>query len=386
LIRTLGDSVMDAWAKGDLTDPSAKSLLGKLASASEDHLAGLAAAKAGNLLEAEKCWAAAIKHMETFIKEIETSMKTGKIREDLALAWVPIAETIIRRLDFLPDIDPDAAPLGTYAELEPGASMAIEFQAEDGDAVMIQGVLEDQETGEVVLNWVDKVDIKADMIPPVVDLYVNGEYVDPDTDLPLPWYSEDVTVRLASDDPDLASIQVVEHPYYDPEDPTEHPLPAPMDAGSEWVKTFSAEGIYVVAFWGVDTSGNTSELQSITIRIDRTAPQITVSPANLWPPDHGYVPIEIRVRDDNAGVDGWQCNGPVLSNEPDNGTGDGDCPIDIVEDWDDIDGDGVYLWLRAERAGPLTTRWYTFTIWARDLAGNEATLPVAIPVAHDQGG
>jgi hypothetical protein len=39
LMRTLGDSIIDAWIKGELPDPSENSLLGKLESASDDYLA-----------------------------------------------------------------------------------------------------------------------------------------------------------------------------------------------------------------------------------------------------------------------------------------------------------------------------------------------------------
>jgi hypothetical protein len=66
----------------------------------------------------------------------------------------------------------------------------------------------------------------------------------------------------------------------------------------------------------------------------------------------------------------------VTSNEPENGTGDGDLAPDVV-----ISGGTVQV--RAERAGRGTGRIYTITATATDLAGNTATQTATCKVPHD---
>jgi hypothetical protein len=67
----------------------------------------------------------------------------------------------------------------------------------------------------------------------------------------------------------------------------------------------------------------------------------------------------------------------VGSNEPVNGTGDGD----TAPDWVVVDAHHVQL--RAERAGNGSGRTYTITITATDSAGNTSTQTVKVAVAHD---
>jgi hypothetical protein len=72
----------------------------------------------------------------------------------------------------------------------------------------------------------------------------------------------------------------------------------------------------------------------------------------------------------------------VTSNEPDEGTGDGDFANDIQEfDVETPDTDGF---LRAERSSPGTGRVYTLTYEGKDGAGNAATCTVTVAVPHDQ--
>ncbi len=395
LIRTLGDAIMWEGAFGDLKDPCVKSLLGKLESASEDHLAGLAAYEAGDPAEAEQDWAAAGKHVDTFIKEIETSMKTGKIREELAALWVPIAQDMIYRLDLLPAVKPPYqvnAPTppqgGTYV-VPPGGSLMIPLvdaegnAAQPGDAVVLQGVLVNN--GQVVLDWVDKADIKPDMIPPTVTV------IEPEGDPQ--WFLGDGTVALEITDEGgsgLAGLWLIEHP------PTAEELFVIDPSMISFVPEADLEqvdGIYYwshtytsatqVAFFAEDNEGNRSDMDDVLIQI------ISVTPRSLWPPNHGYVPIEIVVGEGDPDVQ-WGFKlledpfnpgifVPVISNEPDDGLGDGDCPNDFY-----FDQDGN-LWLRAERAGPENTRIYSFVLWVEDIAGNYSEVLVEIPVTHDMG-
>jgi len=69
----------------------------------------------------------------------------------------------------------------------------------------------------------------------------------------------------------------------------------------------------------------------------------------------------------------------VTSNEPVNGTGDGD----QEPDWE-ITGP-LTVNLRAERAGTGSGRVYTLTVQCSDDSGNSSTGSVAVTVPHDQG-
>ena len=66
----------------------------------------------------------------------------------------------------------------------------------------------------------------------------------------------------------------------------------------------------------------------------------------------------------------------VISNEPLNGTGDGNTAVD----WVVVDAHHVQL--RAERDGDGTGRIYTITITATDSAGNTSAQTVTVSVPH----
>jgi hypothetical protein len=127
----------------------------------------------------------------------------------------------------------------------------------------------------------------------------------------------------------------------------------------------SAEGATTLTYFAVDNAGNQEAAKTLTVRIDQTPPTISGLPSNcsLWPPDHRLVQVaSVSVSDALSGPAGP----PIVtakSNEPEDGTGDGDLAPDEV-----ISGDIVQL--RAERAGSGTGRIYTIRATASDLAGN----------------
>lgn len=73
------------------------------------------------------------------------------------------------------------------------------------------------------------------------------------------------------------------------------------------------------------------------------------------------------------------CSLDVTSNEPVNGTGDGD----TAPDWDVIDAHRLRL--RAERAGSGDGRTYSIDIACTDAAGNGSTARVFVAVPKSQG-
>ena len=77
---------------------------------------------------------------------------------------------------------------------------------------------------------------------------------------------------------------------------------------------------------------------------------------------------------DNCDVDKVARSLSVTSNEPVNGTGDGD----TAPDWEVIDANHVRL--RSERAGSGSGRTYTITITATDTVGGSSSKTVTVKV------
>ncbi len=76
----------------------------------------------------------------------------------------------------------------------------------------------------------------------------------------------------------------------------------------------------------------------------------------------------------------------VISNEPEDGLGDGD----QAPDWDNIvtdptNGGQISLDLRRERSGTGNGRVYTIAIVATDEYGNAQQASVTVKVPHDKG-
>ena len=116
--------------------------------------------------------------------------------------------------------------------------------------------------------------------------------------------------------------------------------------------------------------------------VDNIPPMIsvTVSPNSLWPANHKYNVVKATVKvSDNLDPSPTLTLISVVSNEPDNGTGDGDTANDIVI------ADDLTFQLRAERSGNGNGRIYTITYQAVDWAGNSTLATATVTVPHDKG-
>ncbi len=104
----------------------------------------------------------------------------------------------------------------------------------------------------------------------------------------------------------------------------------------------------------------------------------------LWPPNHKMVDIIIEanaLQEDGLPV---TLTATVSSNEPENGTGDGNTAPDWTEPAIDQDNGIISLQLRSERSGGGDGRVYAITINATDESGNTCTVIVEILVPHDK--
>jgi hypothetical protein len=141
--------------------------------------------------------------------------------------------------------------------------------------------------------------------------------------------------------------------------------------------TFFAFGTTTVLCTAFDTKGHETAGSFDVIVQDTTAPTITTATANpngLWPPNHKMIPVTLTVTATDA-VDPTPSIYivSVSSNQPVNGTGDGD----TAPDW--VITSPLTLQLRAERSHGAD-RVYTITVAATDLYGNVSTATIAVTV------
>lgn len=196
----------------------------------------------------------------------------------------------------------------------------------------------------------------SDTTPPVVVAQVSGTLGDNG------WYGPDVTVswEVADAESDISSTS---------------------GCGTSAVTSDTAG----TTFTCTATSAGGTASTSVTIKRDATAPEMScsVTPNTLWPPNHKMVDVNasVSVSDATSGAAGFTL-AAALSNEPDNGLGDGDTPNDIqgfVLGTADTAGQ-----VRAERSGRGNGRVYTLSYTGMDQAGNSASCSATVSVPHDR--
>ena len=185
------------------------------------------------------------------------------------------------------------------------------------------------------------------------------------------WYNSDVSLKLESSD-SLSGVAKTQYKVND----------------GDWI-TFnnginvSNEGINKVEYRSVDNAGNLEETKSVEAKIDKTAPILNVSfdQSVITDRNHQLVPINASVEavDNFSGVASYELVS-IVSNQQDNGKGDGNTTQDIQGA--EFGTPDTNFLVRAERSGN-GDRVYTVTYKVTDNAGNTVTTSQDIVVKHD---
>jgi subtilisin-like proprotein convertase family protein len=146
------------------------------------------------------------------------------------------------------------------------------------------------------------------------------------------------------------------------------PLNAPYPVGTTTIN------------WTVtDASGNAASAAQ-TVKVNDVTPPtlgaVTATPNSLWPPNHEMVNVALGYTSGDSCP--GSCAVSVTSNEPVNGTGDGD----TAPDWAVLSPTLVQL--RSERAGGGSGRVYTITVTCTDANGNSTSKATTVSVPHSQ--
>ncbi|MBT2658918.1 endo-1,4-beta-xylanase [Bacillus sp. ISL-18] len=186
---------------------------------------------------------------------------------------------------------------------------------------------------------------------------------------PTDWVNKDVKVDLSATD----NSSGVKATYYK------------VDNGDQQTGnsiTISDEGVHKITYWSVDNAGNNEAQHTATVKIDKTAPRLTITldKTTIWSPNHKMVPVTATIRssDTASGVDSVVLTS-ITSNEKLQADDIQNAKLNTA-----ITGSTATFDLRADRLGNGNGRVYTITFSATDKAGNVTTKSVTVTVPHDQ--
>ena len=158
-------------------------------------------------------------------------------------------------------------------------------------------------------------------------------------------------------------------------------IPSIIQTGGLPSGSFFPVGITTNTFVLIKTTGEEISCSFDVVVTDTEPPLISNLNQNyepLWPPNHKMVPVFIEyLVSDNCNITSTELS--ILSNEPENGHGDGN----TTPDWEILDEHNVLL--RAERSGKGNGREYYITIKVTDSSGNLTEQLVTVSVPRDRG-
>ncbi|MEH7417371.1 endo-1,4-beta-xylanase [Neobacillus drentensis] len=223
--------------------------------------------------------------------------------------------------------------------------------------IKVEKVGTNGEPDKLVVNWPEGIDSEA----PVTTA----------SGVPTNWTNQDVSVQLSATDENSGVAK------------TEYKI-----NNGEWVPDtngiqVTTEGVNTVYYRSVDKAGNTEVTKSVEVKIDKTAPTLAFSfnPSVITDRNHQMVPITatVNANDSLSGVASVQLDS-IVSNQSDNGIGDGNTTQDIQgADFGTLDTNFL---VRAERSGS-GDRIYTVTYKVTDNVGNSTVTAQTITVKHD---
>lgn len=135
------------------------------------------------------------------------------------------------------------------------------------------------------------------------------------------------------------------------------------------------------------TSDGDEASDDVTVTVQDTIEPVVrarAEPFFLWPPNHKMREVEVRLRIRDRCTTREDLHVELVSvqsNEPDNGSGDGNTRDDIQDA--DIGTDDREVSLRAERSGSGHGRVYTLTYRVTDAAGLMTDVEARVYVPHD---
>jgi endo-1,4-beta-xylanase len=189
--------------------------------------------------------------------------------------------------------------------------------------------------------------------------------------VPTNWTNQDVSVKLSATDENSGVAK------------TEYKI-----NNGEWVPYTNGiqvtnEGVNTVYYRSVDKAGNTEDTKSVEVMIDKSAPTLdfSLNQSVITNRNHQMVPITTTVNpnDPLSGVASVQLVS-IVSNQPDNGTGDGNTIQDIQgAEFGTLDTNFL---VRAERS-ISGDRIYTVTYKVIDNVGNSTVGTQTITVKHN---